>query len=209
MNITVVGGSRGTGALVAQQAAAAGHAVRTVSRSLGVPIAGVEQLRLDATSASALEPALKGADVVIVTVGAPGRKGETPRTDITRAVVSAMTAVGVERIVVQSSYGVADSYDSMPFVVKHLVVPLILRSALADHERQESLLADSGLDWTVIRPGGLTDEKSRGPVRLAAGDGSSGSLGRIPRTDVAAMLLGVADDSAAIGRTFTVVAGPD
>src|SRR5665647_3946232 len=73
MNITVVGGSRGTGALVAQQAAAAGHEVRTVSRSLGASIAGVEQVALDATDAVALQPAVRGADAVIVTVGARGR----------------------------------------------------------------------------------------------------------------------------------------
>src|SRR5665647_1303719 len=82
MNITVVGGSRGTGALVAQQAAAAGHEVRTVSRSLGASIAGVEQVALDATDAVALQPAVRGADAVIVTVGA--RAAIDSLTDLTR-----------------------------------------------------------------------------------------------------------------------------
>jgi uncharacterized protein YbjT (DUF2867 family) len=42
--------------------------------------------------------------------------------------------------------------------MKRLVVPLILKQALADHGMQEALLVDSGLDWTVLRPGGLTNE---------------------------------------------------
>ena len=43
-----------------------------------------------------------------MTVGARAREGETPRTDVTRAVIAAMTAEGVRRLVVQSSYGVGD-----------------------------------------------------------------------------------------------------
>jgi nucleoside-diphosphate-sugar epimerase len=207
MKITVVGGSRGTGSRVAEQAAAAGHEVRTVSRSLGAPITGVEHLALDATDVAALRPAISGADAAIVTVGAPARAGETPRTDITRAVIAAMKAVGVRRIAVQSSYGVGDSYDSLPFVMKRVIVPLILKQALADHGLQEALLVESGLDWTVVRPGGLTDERARGALRLAAGDGSAGSLGRIARADVAALLLTALVDASTIGHAFTIVAG--
>jgi kynurenine 3-monooxygenase len=207
MNITVVGGSRGTGALVAQQAKAAGHQVRTVSRSLTAPNAGVEQVALDATDAAALPPALSAADAVVVTVGAPARVGETPRTDITRAVVAAMKADGIRRIVVQSSYGVGESYDSMPFVMKRLVVPLILKQALADHGMQEALLVDSGLDWTVLRPGGLTDQPATGKVRLWPGTGGSGTLGRVARADVAALLLACVADPSTIGHAYTIAAG--
>ena len=207
MNITVVGGSRGTGALVAQQAEAAGHEVRTVSRSVGAAVAGGEHLALDATDAAALEPAVRGADAVIVTVGARAREGETPRTDVTRAVVAAMSAEGVRRIVVQSSYGVGDSYASMPFVMKRLVVPLILKQALADHGMQEALVVDSGLAWTVLRPGGLTDQPATGPVRLWPGTGGSGTLGRVARADVAALMLVCLSDSGTIGHAYTIAAG--
>lgn len=204
MKITVVGGSRGTGALVARQAASAGHEVRTVSRSPGAPIAGVEQLALDATDVGALQPAVKGADAVIVTVGAPAKAGETPRTDITRAVIAAMEAEGVRRILVQSSWGVGDSYDSMPFVMKRLVVPLILKQALVDHGLQEGLLAQSGLDWTVLRPGGLTNDAAAGTVRLGPSAGGPKTLGRMARADVAALLLSCAADPTTIGHAYTI-----
>lgn len=204
MNITVVGGSRGTGALVAEQAARAGHVVRTVSRSVPAHTEGVEHLTLDATDSTALQPALRSADVVIVTVGAPAKAGEMPRTDITRAVIAAMQAEGVRRILVQSSWGVGDSYDSMPFVVKRVVVPLILKQALVDHGQQEALLTTSGLDWTVLRPGGLTNEPASGTVALAPGAGGAGTLGRVARADVAALLLSCAADAATIGHAYTI-----
>jgi kynurenine 3-monooxygenase len=201
MEITVVGASRGTGAEVVRQAVAAGHQVRAVSRSGSPSGDAITPFALDATDAEALRPAVAGADAVIVTVGG----GQTSRADVTRAVIAAMTAEGVRRVVAQSSYGVGDSYDSMPFVVKRLVVPLFLKRALADHAVQEALLAGSGLDWSVTRPGGLTAGQGTGSVRLAPGDGSSGSLGTIDRVDAAKVLLDAVADPSTIGHAFTII----
>jgi kynurenine 3-monooxygenase len=201
MEITVVGASRGTGAQVVRQAVAAGHRVRAVSRSASPQGVGITPFALDATDAEALRPAVAGADAVIVTVGG----GQTSRADVTRAVIEAMTAEGVRRVVAQSSYGVGDSYDSMPFVVKRLVVPLLLKRALADHEVQEALLVGSGLDWTVTRPGGLTSGEGKGSVRLAPGDGSSGSLGSLDRADAATVLVDAVADASTIGHAYTII----
>ncbi|MGV8849747.1 MAG: NAD(P)-dependent oxidoreductase [Propionibacteriaceae bacterium] len=203
MDITVVGASRGTGAEVVRQAVAAGHRVRAVSRSGAPGGDAITPFALDATDTEALRPAVAGADAVIVTVGG----GQTSRADVTRAVIAAMTAEGVRRVVAQSSYGVGESYDSMPFVVKRLVVPLFLKRALADHAVQEAVIAASGLDWTVTRPGGLTSGDGSGSVRLAPGDGSSGSLGRIDRADAARVLLDAVADPSTFGHAFTIVRG--
>lgn len=202
MEITVVGASRGTGAEVVRQAVVAGHRVRTVSRSGSPSGDAVAPFALDATDIDALRPAIAGADAVIVTVGG----GQTSRADVTKAVIAAMTAEGVRRVVAQSSYGVGDSNDSMPFVLKRLV-SLLLKQALADHAVQEDLLMASGLDWTVTRPGGLTGGDGTGSVRLAPGDGSSGSLGRIARADAAKALLDAVADGSTIGHAFTIVGG--
>lgn len=201
MNITVIGGSRGTGALVVHQAVATGHTVTSVSRSGGSTL-GATDLALDATDTAALRPAVRGADAVIVTVGGTAR--HTPRAGVTRAVIEAMTAENVRRLLVQSSYGVGDSYATMPFVLRRIIVPLVLKHALADHEEQEALVADSGLDWTVLRPGGLTNEPSAGTVRLGPSAGGPGTLGRISRADVAALLLSSIGDPATMGHAFTI-----
>lgn len=89
-------------------------------------------------------------------------------------------------------------------------------SADADHEgddvydvyirakgRADDELAESGLDFTIVRPGGLTDSEPTGRVKL--GD----SVGReeISRADVASVLAAVLADPATIGYTFELVKG--
>ena len=62
-------------------------------------------------------------------------------------------------------------------------------------------LAASGLDYTIVRPGGLTDEPGTGRVRTDTGDGS------IPREDVAAVLAAVLAEPGTVGATFLLVSG--
>ena len=68
--------------------------------------------------------------------------------------------------------------------------------AKADADRE---LAESGLDFTIVRPGGLTDEPGTDLVAAAA---DLGRYGQIPRDDVAATLLACLDESNTIGKSF-------
>ena len=76
--------------------------------------------------------------------------------------------------------------------------PYIEAKAEADRR-----LAASGLDCTIVRPGGLTDEPGRGRIRAGLDIGS----GRVPRDDVAATLLAVLDADNTIGKTFDLLEG--
>ncbi len=67
----------------------------------------------------------------------------------------------------------------------------------------DSALRESGLDWTILRPGRLTDDPGTGRVRLAA----EVERGDIPRADVAAVLAAVLDDDRAIGKQWDLVSG--
>ena len=67
----------------------------------------------------------------------------------------------------------------------------------------DAALRDSGLDWTIIRPGRLTDEPATGLVAL----GSDVRRGDIPRADVAAVLAAVIDDAATVHRQWNLVSG--
>jgi uncharacterized protein YbjT (DUF2867 family) len=62
----------------------------------------------------------------------------------------------------------------------------------------------SGLDYTIVRPGGLTDEPGTGRVKVSA---ELGNRGPIPRDDVAAVLLAVLESPATIGTTFELFTG--
>jgi len=67
----------------------------------------------------------------------------------------------------------------------------------------DAALRDSGLDWTILRPGRLTDDEGTGQVSL----GEAVGRGDIPRADVAAVVIAVLDDPTSIGRQWNVVGG--
>ena len=201
MKLTVIGGSRGTGAQLAALALEAGHEVTVVSRSGDAP-AGARVVTGSATDPQVAREAVEGADAVVVTVG--GAKGaRRQRTEVTRAVVGAMSATGARRLVVQSSLGAGDSGSQMPLPLR-LLMKVVLAAPLADHDAQEAVVRGSGLDWTIVRPTGLTKAAGTGRWRAhEAGDG--GRLGgSIPRADLAAYLLRVVADDSLVGRAVGV-----
>ena len=69
--------------------------------------------------------------------------------------------------------------------------------------RADDELAESGLEYTIVRPGGLTDEEPKGKVEIAP----TVERGEIPRADVAAVVAACLADPATIGHTFEVVSG--
>src|SRR4051812_8710553 len=67
-------------------------------------------------------------------------------------------------------------------------------------------VAESGLDYTIVRPGGLTDDPGTGLIAAAE---DLGRYGQIPRDDVAATLLGCLDDPKTIRKAFDLLSGDD
>lgn len=203
MKITVVGGNKGTGAEVVRIVADAGHEVTCLSRSgASSPPDGVRDVTGDALNAEVVRSALAGADAVVVTVG--GSSGsDRHRAEVIRSVIAGMHEAGVRRLVVQSSLGVGDSMDLMPAPAR-LFARTVLARALADHAEQEAAVAASGLDWTVVRPGGLTDAPATGAwIAQETAEGRS-MQSRISRADVATYVVGILDDPATFGRALAL-----
>ncbi|MGL5809997.1 MAG: NAD(P)-dependent oxidoreductase [Nocardioides sp.] len=157
MKITVIGASAGTGVQVANRLGRDGHQVVALSRRgpQSPPEPGVTPQRGDATERDDVCRAVAGADAVVMTLGARASDRSEPRARATRVMVETMQASGVRRLVVQSSLGVGDSHDLLPWFTKRLVVPLFLRRAFADHLAQERIVRASPLNWTILRPGYL------------------------------------------------------
>lgn len=201
MKITIIGGSRGTGAQLATLAQTAGHDVTVLSRSGDAPD-GVRVVAGDATEAAVAREAVEGADAVVITVG--GAKGvRRQRAKVTRSVVAAMQDLGVPRVLMLSSLGAGDSGILLPAPLR-LMTRVVLATALADHDEQESVVMGSGLSWTVIRPAGLTNRPPTGS-RLVAETAEDDTLGgTISRGDLAAYLLEVLSDHTTIGRALGV-----
>jgi putative NADH-flavin reductase len=198
MRITVVGGNKGTGAQVVRIAVEAGHEVTCLSRSGGVLPDGVRSLVGDALDADVARNAVAGADAVVVTVG--GAAGtDRNRAAVTSRVIAAMRDAGVRRLIVHSSLGVGDSMDLIAGPAR-LFVRAVLGRALADHAEQEAAVAASGLDWTVVRPGGLTDGPATGAYLGQETAERRPMKSRIARADVAAYIVSVLDDPSSFGR---------
>ncbi|MCC3272815.1 NAD(P)H-binding protein [Arthrobacter zhangbolii] len=201
MKITIIGGSKGTGAQLADLARTAGHEVTVLSRS-GTATDGVTVLTGNATDPAAAARAVSGADAVVVTVG--GAKGVSrQRAEVTRTVITAMQEQGVNRLLVQSSLGAGDSGSQLPAPFR-LVMKAVLAKALADHNEQEAAVKDSGLAWTIIRPTGLTDKEPAGKWKALETTDAGQLGGSIPRRDLAAFMLHTLTDDSTVGKAFGV-----
>jgi uncharacterized protein YbjT (DUF2867 family) len=148
--------------------------------------------------AASVEDAIEGADAVVFAAGAgPGSGDARKRTvDFGGAVklVEAAKAEGVSRYLIVSSMG-ADKApeDGSEGFGAYLQ---------AKFEADEAVRA-SGLDYTVVRPGGLTDDPGTGLVTIA----EHTDRGEIPRADVAAVFVACLDTPSTIGQSFDLISG--
>jgi kynurenine 3-monooxygenase len=156
----------------------------------------------DATDAALVRSAVEGADAVVVTVG--GSAGaDRNRAVVTLSVIAAMQVAGVRRLIVHSSLGVGDSMSLMPAPVR-MFARTVLGKALADHAEQEAAVEASGLDWTILRPGGLTDDPATGAYVAQVTSEDRPMKNRISRSDVAAHILKVLDDPTSYGEALAM-----
>ena len=189
MKVIVFGGTGTVGRLVVEQAVEQGHEVTLLTRDrtrVGPPPARVHVVEGDVFDARAIAPVIAGHDAVVVTLGG-GRKGGV-RARGTAAIIEAMRATGVRRLIVQSLIGVGDSREQLNFFWKRLMFGLLLRGAYADHVEQERLTRASGLDWTIVRPGSFTDGPRTGRYRRGFGPQEKTSL-KVSRADVAEFVV--------------------
>jgi uncharacterized protein YbjT (DUF2867 family) len=145
-----------------------------------------------------VRPHVEGADAILFAAGAgPGSGPERKRTvdyGAAVALVEAAEAAGVPRYVMVSSIGAHDPEGG----------PEAMRPYLRAKAEADARLQASGLAWTVVRPGSLTDEQGTGRVDLST---ELGRRGPIPRADVALVLAEVLAEPRTAGLTFELFAG--
>jgi uncharacterized protein YbjT (DUF2867 family) len=176
--------------------------VRNPAHVADVQQAGAEAVVCDLEAASADDVAalLSGADAVVFAAGAGPGSG-VPRKDSVDRGASVLMAdaaerAGVRRFVQVSSMGAGQppSRDGDEVWAAYITA----KTAAEDDLRSRDL------DWTILRPGGLTDAPPAGRVRLAAPPVPRGS---IPRADVAAVIAGLLDDPGSRDLTLELVSG--
>jgi uncharacterized protein YbjT (DUF2867 family) len=201
MVVAIAGGHGKIALRLTRLLAERGDGVRSLIRNPDhgddVRAAGAEPVvcDLEAADEQTVAQAIEGADAVVFAAGAgPGSGSERKLTmDLGGAVklIAAAKLAGIRRYVIVSSRGAdPDARGDDTFAV------YLRAKGQADAE-----LAASGLDHTIVRPGGLTDEPGTGRVRTDTGNGS------IPREDVAAVLAAVLAAPDTVGKTFLLVSG--
>lgn len=209
--ILVVGASRGIGLETVKAALAAGHKVRAFARSapsIDISDPNLTKITGDARVRGEVAAAVQGVDAVIYGVGATSLSdllfGTTLFSDSTRALVEAMQGAGVRRLMMVTGAGAGNSRGRINFLYDNLIFPLVLQRAYNDKDIAEDIVEKSGLDWTIARPGGLTNRPATGRYKIL-NEPKDWRGGFISRADVANFLVKHLDDATLFGKTPLLV----
>lgn len=200
--VLIVGAGRGTGLEVAKILAARREAVTAFVRPT-TDFAELLKLRVKLWKGDVLDPrSVDGAlasgnfRAVVDTVG--GKRGE-PRPDHqgTRNLVDAAVKAGVRRFIFVTAIGCGDSRGTVsPKVLE------FLGAVLDEKTLGENYLMASGLDYTILRPGGMTHDPASG---TAIRTEDRRAMGVINRADLARILVDCLDDPLTYGKVYHTV----
>jgi putative NADH-flavin reductase len=192
MNILIIGATRGIGLQLLDQALQAGHAVTALVRDpqrLTRRHERLEVIKGDILDSEAVQKAMAGQEAVCLTIGTGvTRKPVSVFSQGTKNVLEAMREHVVRRLLCVTGIGAGDSRGHGGFFYDYLFKPLLLRTIYEDKDRQEALIRASDTDWTIVRPGFLTNGPLTGKYRVIT-DLRGITAGRISRADVAHFML--------------------
>ena len=205
MKVLVAGARGKTASSLVRMLVEAGHEVRGLVRTEEqlpeVEADGAEPVLCDLeteTAEGGVGEAVEGCDAIVFAAGAgPGSgaaRKETMDFGGAAKLVEAAEERGVRRYLMLSSMGAGD-----PEAGSGAMRPYLRAKARADER-----LRDSGLDYTIVRPGSLTDEEGNGRIEVAE---HLGRRGEIPREDVARILASALESQNTLGKTFEVLSG--
>ena len=205
MRVVIAGGHGKIALILERLLSARGDSVAGFIRNPGqvadLEAAGSEALVVDLEKASVDEVAthLRGADAVVFAAGAgPGSgaaRKETVDRDAAILLADAAEAAGVGRYVMVS----AMAADPQATADDEVFQAYLRAKGVAD----DAIRARTGLNWTIVRPGALTNDAATGTVTIAESTGR----GSIPREDVAAVLVAVLDEPGTARRSFDLISG--
>lgn len=193
MKMIVFGATGPTGREVVKQGLELGRDVTAFVRdpsALDLEDTHLLVVKGDVMDPDTVIPALAGQDAVVSALGSHSRKGTISVYSLGVAnILQGMAAHGVRRIACVSAGGVGNPKDpNLPWVYRKIILGGFMKEIYADMERMEKLLQATDVEWTVVRPAGLTDEPPTADYRVAEGT-SLPHGSRIARSDLAAFLV--------------------
>jgi uncharacterized protein YbjT (DUF2867 family) len=205
MRILVVGASQGTGALCVKAALAKGYSVGAFSRTpakLDITHAALTKIAGDFHDAASVNKAVAGHDAVIISASPTKLSAIKDTPDYfsrgTKYCVDAMKEHGVKRLVVLTAHGVGDSESVASWFQRKLLIHGLLKGFFRDHDVQERITQESGLDFVIARPTRLTNGSAKGKyVRTAELISVPSS---ISRADVADFMVDACESTTWVGK---------
>ncbi|AQQ67863.1 hypothetical protein Mag101_09565 [Microbulbifer agarilyticus] len=206
--LIVFGASGRTGQHFVRQALDSGYFITACARNLAA--IDIEHQRLhkvyvDIHDMKSVEQAFQDThDAVVLTLGIFHKTNETPLADGTENIIRAMKEKGLRRLLMLSSLGVGESRGQGNWVVA-LVTRFILPYVLRDKEVQETLVKQSDLDWTILRPPQLLGKDVARPYQIWQGSPTGKRIRwKVSTGDTARALLQLVQDEKSIGRAYQI-----
>ena len=207
MKIVVFGSTGDTGIELIKQAIQRGHEVTAFARDPSKISLSDSKLRIvkgDVLDLKAVTAAVAGAQAAISALGVRlGQPPGTVRSEGTRNIVAALTAANVRRFVSVSTVGVGDSLNRLSFFAGVFLPRIIGAQRLREAERQEEIIRQSSLEWTILRPTRLVNEAAVGRYKIGS-DLHTGMGSKLARADLAAALLEQLEKTDFVRQTPTV-----
>jgi len=205
MKLAVFGATGKTGLEIVKLALSQEHSVTAFVRDAARLT--VEHERLSSNVGDVTDPvrvaqAIQGQDAVICALGAGNSLKKTSvRTIGTMNIIKGMKEHNITRLIVITAMGVGESWNSLSPFNKFFFATL-LKSSRDDHEAQEAAVKESGLDWTIVRPSGLTDDPRSGVYEV--GENILAKTSKIARADVADLIVKGLEQNTLIGKAVTI-----
>jgi len=209
LNLLIIGGTGKTGRELIKQGLEQGHFITAIVRNpkkIKYNNQNLKVLKGDVLIPESFENAFKGQDAVL---SALGHKRFFIKTTIlsegTKNIINAMNRNDIKRFICITSLGINDSRFKLGLYYTFFTIPIILFFYFLDKSKQEKLIMNSDLDWTIIRPGQLTNGRKRTNYKHGLSVGNYILTKMISRASVAHFMLNQLHDLTYFRKTPGII----
>lgn len=208
MKLLIIGGTGKTGRELIKQGLEQGHFITAVVRNpkkLKNDHPNLKVLKGDVLIPASLNSSFRGQDAVLSVLG---HKRFIIKTTIlsrgTKNIIDAMNRNGTKRFICVTSLGINDSRFRLGLYYTLFVIPFIIFFYFMDKSKQERLIMESELDWTIVRPGQLTNGKKRTSYKYGSDVGHYILTKMISRANVAHFMLNQLEGESYLRKTVGI-----
>jgi putative NADH-flavin reductase len=165
--IAIFGATGKVGVLLTEKILSEGYNIRALARDKNKLTLSSNRLTViegDILDKDVVEQTVIGANIIYVVIGTWGNKPTTVYSEGTANVIGAMKKHQIQRIICLSSAGVL-GYDG-GFLFGRIIAPLFLKHPFRDKRKQLDILAQSDLEWTLLRPTEIIPDRPKGEIEV-------------------------------------------